>query len=157
MVLGREATYLDSGAPMRWPRVSLEEQLGKVPLFENLSDVDLAHVAHLAVRVREPKGAMLAKEGEPGHEFLIVLEGEVDIRHGDRVVTSLGPGAYLGEIALLDDRSSRTATVVATTPVAIAFIGRQEFDRLLSDLPELAQQIRHTMAQRVKDNAHPDE
>lgn len=142
---------------MRWPRVSLEQQLGKVPLFESLSHVDLAHVARLAVRVREPKGEMLAKEGEPGHEFLIVLEGEVDIRHGDRVVTTLGPGDYLGEIALLDDRASRTATVVATTPVAIAFIGRQEFDRLLSDLPELAQQIRQTMAQRTKDNDHPNE
>jgi len=156
MVLGREATNLDSGAPMRWPRVSLEEQLGKVPLFENLSDVDLAHVAHLAVRVREPKGAMLAKEGEPGHEFLIVLEGEVDVRHGEEVVTTLGPGDYLGEIALLEETSRRTATVVARTPVAIAFIGREEFGRLLSDLPELAQQIRATMARRVEDTNRPD-
>jgi CRP-like cAMP-binding protein len=141
---------------MKRRRVSLEEQLGNVPLFEKLSQLDLAHVARLAVRVREPKGEMLAKEGEPGHEFLIVLKGEVDIRHGDRVVTTLGPGAYLGEIALLEERSRRTATVVARTPVAIAFIGRQDFNRLLSDLPELAQQIRDTMAQRVEDPNRPD-
>jgi CRP/FNR family cyclic AMP-dependent transcriptional regulator len=138
-------------------RVSLKEQLGKVPLFENLSEPDLAHVARLAVRVREPKGEMLTKEGEPGHEFLIVLEGEVEIRHGDQVIRTLGPGAYLGEVALLDDRSRRTATVVAQTPVAIAFIGRQEFNRLLSDLPELAQQIRDTMVRRGEDDNRPPE
>jgi CRP-like cAMP-binding protein len=142
---------------MRRHRESLEEQLRKVPLFEDLSEPDLAHIARIAVRVREPKGEMLTKEGEPGHEFLIVLEGEVEIRHKDQVVTTLGPGAYLGEIALLDDRSRRTATVVARTPVAIAFLGRQEFNRLLSDLPALAQQIRDTMLQRVNDNDRPPE
>src|ERR1700680_3276112 len=72
-----EAICTDSGEPMRRRRASLEAQLRKVPLFENLSQPDLAHVARLAVRVREPTGEMLAKEGEPGHEFLIVLEGEV--------------------------------------------------------------------------------
>jgi CRP-like cAMP-binding protein len=85
-----------------------------------------------------------------------VLEGEVDVRHGEEVVTTLGPGDYLGEIALLEETSRRTATVVARTPVAIAFIGREEFGRLLSDLPELAQQIRATMARRVEDTNRPD-
>lgn len=141
---------------MKRRRPSLKEQLEHVPLFEHLSQVDLDHVARLAVRVREPKGEMLTKEGERGHEFLIVLEGEVDVRHGEDVVTTLGPGDYLGEIALLEETSRRTATVVARTPVAIAFIGREEFGRLLSDLPELAQQIRATMARRVEDTNRPD-
>lgn len=137
---------------MRFRRTSLKEQLGSVPLFENLSEVDLAHVARLAVRVREPAGEILIKEGEPGNEFLIVLEGQVDIGRSDRVVTTLGPGAYLGEVALLDERAQRTATVTARTPVAIAFISRRDFSRLLSELPDLARQIQETADRRVADD-----
>jgi cAMP-dependent protein kinase regulator len=134
-------------------RVSLKDQLGTVPLFENLSELDLAHVARVAVRVREPAGEMLIKEGEPGNEFLIVLEGQVDIIRGDRVVTTLGPGAYVGEVALLDERAHRTAKVMARTPVAIAFISRHAFSRLLTKQPELARQIRETAGQRMAEDA----
>ena len=137
-------------------RVSLKEQLGRVPLFENLSEFDLAHVARLAVRMREPAGELLIKEGEPGHEFLIVLEGQVEIGHGDRVVTTLGPGAYLGEVALLDERAQRTAWATARTPVTIAFISRRDFSRLLSERPDLARQIRETAALRVADDAETE-
>jgi CRP-like cAMP-binding protein len=137
-------------------RVSLKEQLGRVPLFENLSEFDLAHVARLAVRMREPAGELLIKEGEPGHEFLIVLEGQVEIGHGDRVVTTLGPGAYLGEVALLDERAQRTARATARTPVTIAFISRRDFSRLLSERPDLARQIRETAALRVADDAETE-
>jgi CRP-like cAMP-binding protein len=138
---------------MRFRRVSLKEQLARVPLFEDLSEVDLAHVARLAVRVREPAGETLIKEAEPGNEFLIVLEGHVEVGRGDRAVTTLGPGDYLGEVALLDERAKRTATVTARTPVTIAFVSRRDFSRLLSELPELARQIRETAARRVADDA----
>jgi CRP-like cAMP-binding protein len=138
---------------MRFRRVSLKEQLARVPLFEDLSEVDLDHVARLAVRVREPAGEILIKEAEPGNEFLIVLEGQVEVVRDDRAVTTLGPGDFLGEVALLDERAKRTATVTATTPVTIGFVSRRDFSRLLSELPELARQIRETAARRVADDA----
>jgi len=136
-------------------RVSLREQLRHVPLLESLSDLELTRVARLARRIREPAGELLVKEGEAGHEFLIVLEGEIDVRHGDEVVGTLGPGAYVGELALLEDLPRRTATVRARTPVTIAFIGRRDFERLLSDLPELARQIHETSDQRRRADADP--
>jgi CRP-like cAMP-binding protein len=136
-------------------RVSLREQLRHVPLLETLSDLELTRVARLARRIREPAGELLVKEGEAGHEFLIVLEGEIDVRHGDQVVGTLGPGAYVGELALLEDLPRRTATVRARTPVTIAFIGRRDFERLLSDLPELARQIHETSDQRRRADADP--
>jgi CRP/FNR family cyclic AMP-dependent transcriptional regulator len=138
---------------MRFRRVSLKEQLARVPLFEDLSEVDLDHVARLAVRVREPAGEILIKEAESGNEFLIVLEGQVEVVRDDRAVTTLGPGDFLGEVALLDERAKRTATVTARTPVTIGFVSRQDFSRLLSELPELARQIRETAARRVADDA----
>ncbi len=136
-------------------RVSLREQLRHVPLLDTLSDLEVTRIARLARRIREPAGELLVKEGEAGHEFLIVLEGEIDVRHGDQVVGTFGPGAYVGEMALLDDLAQRTATVRARTPVTIAFIGRRDFDRLLSDLPQLAQQIHETSDQRRRADSDP--
>ena len=137
---------------MRFRRTSLKEQLARVPLFEDLSERDLAHVARLAVRVREPAGEILIKEAESGNEFLIVLDGQAEVVRDDRAVTTLGSGDYLGEIALLDERAKRTATVTARTPVTIAFVSRRDFSRLLSELPELARRIRATAARRVADD-----
>jgi len=136
-------------------RVSLREQLRHVPLLETLSDLELTRIARLARRIREPAGELLVKEGEAGHEFLIVLEGEIDVRQGDQVVGTLGPGAYVGETALLEDLPKRTATVRARTPVTIAFIGRRDFERLLSDLPQLARRIHETSDQRRRADADP--
>jgi len=137
-------------------RVSLQEQFARVPLFEGLSGDEVARIAHLAARIHEPAGEVLTKEGERGDELMIVLEGEVEVRHGAELLARLGPGDYLGEVALLDDDAHRTATAVATTAVVIAFIGRHDFDRLLSDLPVLTDRVNATIAQRHTGPAETD-
>jgi CRP-like cAMP-binding protein len=70
------------------------------------------------------------------------------VREGDNVVATRGPGDYIGEIALLDNRP-RTATVVAKGPVVLEVIGRREFNTLLHDVPEINEHILATMAQRL--------
>ena len=125
-----------------------EDWLEKIPLFQGLSKKQLRDISGLATRLNEPAGAELTKEGRVGRELIIVLEGEVEIRTGDRVVATRGPGTYVGEIALLDNRP-RTATVVAKTPVVIEVIGQREFRSLLAQAPELSEEIMSTMAQRL--------
>ena len=61
-------------------------------------------------------GNVLAREGARGNEFIVLLDGTVEVRHDDHVVATRGPDDYIGEIALLTGRP-RTATVVTTTPV----------------------------------------
>jgi CRP/FNR family cyclic AMP-dependent transcriptional regulator len=133
-----------------------EEWLQRVPLFRGLSKKQLRLVSSLATRLDEPAGTVLTKEGRTGHEFVIVLDGEIEIRKGDRVVATRGPGSYVGEIALLDNRP-RTATVVAKTPVVIEVIGRREFRGLLAETPELADEIMATVAQRLAELEEPIE
>jgi CRP/FNR family transcriptional regulator, cyclic AMP receptor protein len=125
-----------------------EDWLQKVPLFRGLSKKQLREISGLATRLNEPAGAVLTQEGTTGHEFIIVIDGEIEIRTGDRVVATRGPGDYVGEIALLDNRP-RTATVVAKTPVVIEVIGKREFRSLLAGTPELSNDIMSTMAQRL--------
>ncbi len=131
-----------------------EEWLQEVPLFRGLSKKQLRLVSSLATRLDEPAGAVLTTEGRQGSEFIIVLEGEIEVRQGDRVVATRGPGSYVGEIALLDNRP-RTATVVAKTPVVIEVIGRREFHGLLAETPELSKEIMATVAQRLAELESP--
>ncbi len=125
-----------------------EDWLQKVPLFRGLSKKQLREISGLATRLNEPAGTVLTQEGKIGQEFIIVIEGEIEVRKGDRVIATRGPGDYVGEIALLDQRP-RTATVVATTPVVIEVIGQREFRTLLAKAPELSSDIMSTMAQRL--------
>jgi CRP/FNR family cyclic AMP-dependent transcriptional regulator len=131
-----------------------EDWLKQVPLFQGLSKKQLRLVSSLATRLNEPAGAVLTKEGRQGYEFIIVLDGEIEIRKGDRVVATRGPGSYVGEIALVDNRP-RTATVVAKTPVVIEVIARREFRGLLAETPELADEIMATMAKRLAELEEP--
>jgi CRP/FNR family transcriptional regulator, cyclic AMP receptor protein len=128
----------------------IDERLAAVPLFEGLSKRQLRRISALMTRLDRPAGKVLTREGQQGYEFFIVLEGEVEVRQGDRVVARRGPGEYVGEIALLDKRP-RTATVVATTPVSVEVLSRREFMSLLAQAPQLSEQIMATMAQRLAD------
>ena len=128
----------------------IEDQLAKVPLFSGLSKKELKLISQLATYLEEPAGTVLTEEGKPGHEFIIVLDGEIEVRQGGKVVAERGAGSYVGEIALLDHRP-RTATVVAKTPVAIEVIGQREFAGLLAEVPELSQQLLATVARRLAD------
>jgi CRP/FNR family cyclic AMP-dependent transcriptional regulator len=128
----------------------IEEQLAQVPLFEGLSRKQLRRISSLMTRIDRPAGQILTTEGQRGHEFFIVLEGEVEVRQGDRVIATRRAGDYVGEIALLDERP-RTATVVATSPISVEVLSRREFASLLTDVPKLSEQLLATMARRLVD------
>ena len=132
----------------------IDEKLAAVPLFEGLSKKQLRRISSLMTRIDRPAGQVLTTEGQRGYEFFIVLEGEVEVRQGDRVIATRRPGDYLGEIALLD-RRPRTATVVATTPVSVEVLSGSEFVSLLAEVPELSEQVMATMAQRLVDLETP--
>ena len=92
--------------------------------------------------------AELIREGEPGREFFVVVDGEIEVRRGSRRVARLGAGSFVGEIALLS-RSPRTATVVATTPLRVLAIEGRDFVELLDSLPELWLKVARALADRV--------
>jgi len=131
--------------------LTTDERLAQVPLFAGLSKKDLKRVSGLATRLDLPAGKELTHQGSIGNEFLVVLDGDVDVLIDGQVIVSCGPGDYFGEIALLDDRP-RVATVVAKTPVSVEVIGRREFKALIDDQPEIAQRLLATMAQRLAED-----
>jgi CRP/FNR family transcriptional regulator, cyclic AMP receptor protein len=126
----------------------IDERLANIPLFQGLGKKELRRISSLATRLEEPAGKVLTKEGQQGYEFIIVLEGEVEVRQHGEVIAKRGAGDYFGEIALLDNRP-RTATIVATTPVVIEVIERREFLGLIAEVPEIGEAVMATMAQRL--------
>jgi hypothetical protein len=100
--------------------------LGGIDIFAPLSQ---PAVEQLARRLRPQHVAadgIVMSEGDRGDRFYVVVSGEAVVRTGGREVARVGPGAYVGEIALLRD-VPRTATVVAETPLELLSLEREEF------------------------------
>lgn len=82
-----------------------------------------------------PEGADLARQGEPGEALYLLLDGVLAVSVDGTVLAELGPGAVLGERALLEG-GLRTATLTAVTPVRVAVAPADSLDR--AALAELA-------------------
>jgi CRP/FNR family transcriptional regulator, cyclic AMP receptor protein len=130
------------------PQGSIDEQLAAVPLFEGLSKKQLSQISSLMTPLDIAAGRVLANQGDIGREFMILLEGEIEVARDGKVIAVRGAGDYVGEIALLDERP-RTATLTARTDIVVEVLNRAEFSSLLAETPELSSQIGATMARRL--------
>jgi CRP-like cAMP-binding protein len=94
-------------------------------------------------------GDSLFREGEKGEKMYVLLEGEMEILLGDFVLETVGKGALIGEMALIDD-NPRTASVVAKTPCRLAEIDRRRFHFLVQQTPHFATHVMRTLADRLR-------
>jgi porphyrinogen peroxidase len=123
--------------------------LGGVPLFRSLDDAHLRRLTELGTDVHASDGEVLVRQGETGNEFFVVIAGNVVVeREGQRLVR-LGPGDFLGEIALIDGRP-RTATAVADGEVDLLVLDHQHFDTLLDEFPGVGRQVARTLVDRIR-------
>lgn len=87
-----------------------------VPAFTELPLTAIERLVAGATPVSWPQGAVIMRQGDPGDVFVIVEHGEVDVLVNGQFMHRLGPGAGIGDIALLR-RTPRTATVTAASDV----------------------------------------
>jgi CRP-like cAMP-binding protein len=101
--------------------------LAKVPLFADLGRRQLNQLAERFRERRLSTGTTPVQEGKmSGIGFFVVAEGEATVSVGGKVVRTLGPGSYFGEIALISE-GERTATVTATTDLRVLEIPFYDF------------------------------
>jgi CRP/FNR family cyclic AMP-dependent transcriptional regulator len=124
--------------------------LKTVPLFSGLSLKQLNEVARHLEEVPVPRGIMLAREGQPGNEFFVVLEGKAAVRRRGRRIATLGAGDFFGEMSLLDG-APRSATVAAETDGVVLVMQRREFGALLDRVPGLLKKIAVGLSQRLRE------
>jgi len=132
---------------------AFERELAASVLFSALAPEQVHELARSATRVHEPEGMVFSKEGERGDELVVLLEGTVEVRRDGTVLAALGPGDHFGEMALLDERAIRSATVVAVTPVVVAYVSRHHFDALLAENPSVRDAVVRALEAR---SARPD-
>ena len=129
--------------------------LANVALFSACTDKELDRLARHAEIVDFRAGDILMKEGEPGHEFYAIIDGEVGVTSGGETLAKLGPGAYVGEQALLDP-GPRTATVTALRDTQTVLLSSREFYAAIDDVPGLSRKLLAGMARRLREaTAHP--
>lgn len=116
------------------------DHLQKIELFSELSKKELQSVSRLMTSVNIKAGKDLMVEGDPGKEFLVILEGEATVRRSGRVLAKVGSGDFLGELAVIAG-VPRTATVTADTEMVVSVLNRREFGGLLDQQPKLAKKI----------------
>jgi CRP-like cAMP-binding protein len=126
--------------------------LRHVPLFSGCTKTELRELALTADEVDLRKGAILTREGRPGHEFVVIVDGTARVTRAGRTLADLGPGDWVGEIALLT-KSVRTATVTATSPVRALVITDRAFRRVVDAMPSIAVKVLTSVADRLAHDA----
>jgi CRP/FNR family transcriptional regulator, cyclic AMP receptor protein len=124
--------------------------LAGCPLFRGIDADGLQALADRASQVEFPAGHVIARQGEIGTGFFVVVEGRVRVIRDANVIATLGPGEFFGELSVLD-RMPRTAMVsaeIATTCLALA---SWDFEAVLLEQPRLTVAILRGVAQRLRE------
>jgi CRP/FNR family transcriptional regulator, cyclic AMP receptor protein len=123
------------------------DHLRNIPVFADLGEDELAHVAALAAEVSVPDGKELVREGDYSYDVLAIEEGTASVeRHGERIA-DLGPGDVVGEMGVLE-RSQRNATVRATSPMRLVTLTGWDVRRLRKSAPNAVAHLRDVVAER---------
>jgi NTE family protein len=127
------------------------ELLAGVPLFSRFVSEELVALAKLTTEVSYRKGEVLFAAGDEGGDLYVVVYGELEVLSGDdtsRVITRLGPGDHVGEIALLLE-GHRTATVRVSRPARLLKIGSQQWGDLMQREPRVLAVIAQDLSRRL--------
>jgi CRP/FNR family transcriptional regulator, cyclic AMP receptor protein len=125
------------------------DRIRSVPLFSEYGDKELQRVAAIAKEVEFPAGKEIAKQGETGVGFHMIVEGEAAVSVDGVNHATLGPGSYFGEMSLLDG-GPRSATVTAATELKTVSLTSWDFNVLLDQYPELARSLLIQLCRRLR-------
>ncbi len=137
---------------MKLGKNSKIELIRSVPLFASVSKSELAEVASIADEIDLPAGKVLIKEGDSGREFIVLIDGTADVERGGNRIAQIGPGDFVGEIALIA-KTPRNATVTTTSPVRALVITDRAFRKLLDDSEKIQLGVLLALAERLAPTA----
>ncbi|MCB1851796.1 MAG: Crp/Fnr family transcriptional regulator [Gammaproteobacteria bacterium] len=128
--------------------------LEKVPLFCNLNAQELTLIEQRAVSRSYPKNSIIINEGEDAISLYVILSGRVKTfmnnpQGKEIILSTLGPGNYFGELALIDD-APRSASVMTTADSTLMVINKPAFQELLESHPNLSLALLKNLARQVR-------
>jgi CRP/FNR family cyclic AMP-dependent transcriptional regulator len=140
--------------------------LEKIPLFVGLKKEEIEQVRSIMTIRTITEGSFIIKENELGHEMFILLDGEVEVSrtlllkisgsgmdHRDKMLNKLTANdyAFFGEMGLFDEKSERSASVIAKTRCSVAVLERNTFFHLAESNKEIGYVILKNILKIVSD------
>jgi len=126
------------------------EHLKSVPLFSACTRKELDLIARSGDEIKMTAGTTLVDQGQTGHEAFVIVDGTVIVKRHGRKIATLGPGAIVGELSLLD-HGPRTARAECETDCTLFVISQRHFMGVLDDVPAMAHKLLAALAGRIRD------
>ncbi|HZT14988.1 MAG TPA: cyclic nucleotide-binding domain-containing protein [Gaiellaceae bacterium] len=137
---------------MRLRKNAKVELIKAVPLFSRCTRKELEALAAEADELPLPAGRPLTTQGDRGREFMVLVEGTADVHRDGRRINELGPGDFIGEIALLTGMP-RTATVTTTSEALLLVLTDRAFRRVVERMPSVQDRVVAALAARLEADA----
>jgi CRP-like cAMP-binding protein len=124
------------------------ELLKRVPLFARCSRHELDVISKVADEMDFKEGKQLAREGAPGREFFVIVEGTADVTRGRKKLRTLSDGDFFGEISLIT-KLPRTASVTTVSPLRALVVTDRSFRRMLEQSPSIQSKVLEALGERL--------
>lgn len=125
------------------------ELLRSVPLFSGLKEKQVKTILDAGKELHFEAGKRIVAEGEEAVAFYLVVDGTVEVRSRNKVLSQLGKGDFFGEMALID-KQPRSADVVAVTPVTCFGLTSWAFLGLIRSEPDIAINLMRELVRRLR-------
>jgi CRP/FNR family transcriptional regulator, cyclic AMP receptor protein len=123
--------------------------LGQCPLFGGVARDDLRAIGDRALEIEFPAEHVIARQGEIGTGFFVVIEGHVRVVRDGDVIARLGPGDFFGEMSVIDGLP-RVAQVVTSDPTTCLALASWEFERVVLEHPTIGLAILRGLSARLR-------
>jgi CRP/FNR family transcriptional regulator, cyclic AMP receptor protein len=137
---------------MRVRKDRKRDLIKSIPLFSHCTKKELDALTTQFDEVTVPSGKALTKQGEPGREFVVLVDGTAEVTQNGNRVNLLGAGDFLGEIALISG-GPRTATVTATSDVDLLVLTARSFARVTKEIPSVQASVLKALSERLAADA----
>jgi CRP-like cAMP-binding protein len=125
------------------------EVLSKLHLFGACTRDELAELARLFDEIERPAGTVLVREGEPGNEFYVIVDGTATTTIDGHIVGTLTAGDFFGEMALLE-HAPRSATITTETDTELLVADARSFTALVDQAPSVGMRMMRLMSERLR-------
>ena len=128
----------------------ITELLAQTRLFAGVDPAGLERIAARMTELDVPAGRVLARQGEIGTGFFIVVSGAVRVVRDGETLAELGPGSFFGELSVID-RQPRLAQVVSSQPTTCLALASWDFEAVIGEQPSVAMAILRELAGRLRE------
>ena len=130
---------------------SVATLLEDVPLFSSLKKKNLESIVNASTKRSFDAGDVIARLGDRGVAFYLILSGQVEVRRGKKALSKLGRGQFFGEMALFEQ--PRSADVITAEKTTCLLLTSWAFQGLLSSHSDVAISVIKELVHRLRDTS----